>query len=205
MNHNSAKRQRRSIRLPGYDYAQAGAYFVTMVTRYRLCLFGEVVEGEMRLNEYGRFIQMVWDELPDHYSSVECDAFILMPNHVHGIILLAEASASREFDVGAGLKPARGVATGPNSVRAGLKPAPTLTEIIRAFKTFSAHRINRVRNTGGVSLWQRNYYEHVVRGENELNRIREYISNNPWQWEMDREHPSRTDVKSIAKRESWEV
>jgi len=80
-----------------------------------------------------------------------------------------------------------------------------LAEIIRAFKTFSAHRINQVRNTGGVSLWQRNYYEHVVRGENELNRIREYIANNPLQWEMDRENPSRTDVKSIAKRESWEV
>jgi len=111
MKQEPERQRRRSIRLPGYDYAQAGGYFVTIVTSDRACLFGEMLEGEMRLNEYGRFIQMVWDELPDHYSSVECDAFILMPNHVHGIILLAEASASREFDVGAGLKPARGVAT----------------------------------------------------------------------------------------------
>ena len=119
MNHNAAKHQRRSIRLPGYDYAQTGAYFVTMVTKERLYLFGEVLEGEMRLNEYGRVIQMVWNELPDHYSSVECDEFILMPNHVHGIILLVEVSASGEFDVGAGLKPDRGVAAGAISVRAG--------------------------------------------------------------------------------------
>ena len=167
--------------------------------------FGEVLEGEMRLNEYGRVIQKVWNELPDHYSSVECDEFILMPNHVHGIILLAEVSASGEFDVGAGLKPARGVAAGAISVRAGLKPAPTLAEIIRAFKTFSARRINQIRNTGGVSLWQRNYYEHVVRGENELNRIREYIANNLLQWEMDRENPLQMSDGLKEKAEAWEV
>jgi len=83
MNHNSAKRQRRSIRLPGYDYAQAGGYFVTIVASDRACLFGETFEGEMRLNEYGRVIQLVWNELPGHYSTVECDAFVVMPNHVH--------------------------------------------------------------------------------------------------------------------------
>ena len=204
MKHDGDKHDRRSIRLPAYDYAQAGAYFVTIVTKDRMCLFGEIVDREMLPNHFGRIVQSTWNDLPEHYPGVECDSFVVMPNHVHGIIELADGSADGDSDVGAGLKPARWV-VGSNSIRAGLKPVPALPEIIRAFKTFSARRVNQMRNTGGAPLWQRNYYEHVVRGENELNRIREYISTNPLQWEMDRENPSRTDVKSIAKRESWEV
>jgi putative transposase len=205
MTQDAEKRQRRSIRLPGYDYAQAGGFFVTIVTKDRGCLFGEMFEGEKRLNEYGRVIQMVRDELSGHYSTVECDAFVVMPNHVHAIIILGEDRVVGVSDVGAGLKPARGVVAGPNSVRAGLKPAPTLPEIIRAFKTFSARRVNQMRNTPGLPVWQRNYYEHIIRSEDELMRIREYIANNPPQWEMDRENPNRTELKSIGKRESWEV
>jgi len=208
MTQDADKPQRRSIRLRGYDYAQAGAYFVTVVTRERTCSFGEIVDGEMMLNEFGRIVQTVWVELPEHYSSVECDACVIMPNHVHGIIVLADDRGGGVNDVGAGLKPARGVVADLNSVRAGLKPAPTriaLPEIVRAFKTFSARGINELRETPRTMVWQRNYYEHVVRGENELNRIREYIANNPLQWKIDRENPNRTGVKSIGKRESWEV
>ncbi|MGZ8445040.1 MAG: transposase [Candidatus Binatia bacterium] len=204
MKHDADKQQRRSIRLPGYDYAQAGAYFVTIVTKDRMCLFGEIVDREMLPNQFGRIVQSTWNDLPEHYPCVECGSFVVMPNHVHGITMLAEDSAGGKSDVGAGLKPARGVA-GPNSVRAGLKPAPTLPEIIRAFKTFSARRVNGMRNTPGVPLWQRNYYEHIIRSEDELMRIREYIANNPLQWEMDQENPNGTAVKSIGKRESWEV
>jgi REP element-mobilizing transposase RayT len=101
-----------------------------------------------------------------------------------------------------------GVVAGPNSVRAGLNPNPKrpgLPEIIRAFKTFSARRVNELRETPGVSVWQRNYYEHVLRGENELNRIREYIANNPMQWEVDRENPLRTVDRPREKTEPWEV
>jgi len=108
VNDDVSKHHRRSIRLRGYDYAQAGAYFVTIVTRDRVCLFGEVVNGEMLLNDRGGLIQSVWDELPDHYPGVKCDAFIVMPNHVHGIIVLANEGGVGESDVGAGLKPARG-------------------------------------------------------------------------------------------------
>jgi putative transposase len=203
VNDDVSKRRRRSIRLSGYDYAQAGAYFVTIVARHRAPLFGEVANGEMRPNQFGRVVQSTWGELANHYSGVECDAFMLMPNHVHGIIVLADEGAVGESDVGAGLKPARGMA-GPNSVRAGFKPAPTLSEIIRGFKTFSARRINHLRHTPGVPVWQRNYYEHVVRGDNELNRIREYIANNPLQWEMDRENPLRIADGSRQKAEPWE-
>lgn len=209
MKDSAGKRHRRSIRLRGYDYAQAGAYFVTIVTKDRACLFGEIVDGEMRPNQFGRIIQATWNELPEHYSGVECDAFVVMPNHVHGIIVLVEDDGGvGSNDVGAGLKPAQPGLRPTTAPRAGLNPAPTrhrLAEIIRAFKTFSARRINDMRKTPGFPIWQRNYYEHIVRSENELNRIREYIANNPLQWEMDRENPSRTADKLTRKAEPWEV
>ena len=208
MKHDADKHYRRSIRLPEYDYGQAGAYFVTIVTKDRASLFGEVVNGKMWLNVGGRIIQAVWDELPDHYPGVECDAFVVMPNHIHGVMVLVDGGGVELNDVGAGLKPALTEFRPTTTPRAGLKPAPTqhgLSEIIRAFKTFSARRINDMRHIPGVSVWQRNYYEHIVRNENELSCIREYIANNPLQWEMDRENPNPTEVKSIGKRESWEI
>jgi putative transposase len=116
VNNDVSKRRRRSIRLRGYDYAQAGAYFVTIVTKDRAPLFGEILDGEMCLNDGGALVDSVWEKLPDHYRGVECDAFIVMPNHVHGVILLVEGSGGLN-DVGAGLKPAQGMAAGPNSVR----------------------------------------------------------------------------------------
>jgi len=205
MKSESGKPWRRSIRLRGYDYAQAGAYFVTIVTKDRMCLFGEIVGDEMRPNQFGRIVEATWSALPEHYSGVECDVFMVMPNHVHGIIALVDDDGGGATDVGAGLKPARGVAAAPNSVRAGFKPAPTLPEIVRAFKTFSARRVNELRATPGTTVWQRNYYEHVVRGENELDRIREYIANNPLQWEMDRENPLRAGQGAAKAIEPWEV
>ena len=204
MTQEADNRQRRSIRLQGYDYAQAGAYFVTIVARDRACLFGKIIGGEMHLDQFGHIVKATWDELPHHYSNVERDALVVMPNHIHGIIMLSDVDGGRESDVGAGFKPARGVPAGPNSGRAGFKPA-TLPEIVRAFKTFSARRINELRRTIGSSVWQRNYYEHVVRGEIELHRIREYIANNPLQWEMDRENPFRNTNVLKQKAEGWEV
>jgi putative transposase len=132
----------------------------------------------------------VWNELPNHYPCVTCDTFVVMPNHIHGIIVV------RDTIVGA-----------------GLKPAPTrhgLPEIIRGFKTFSARRINDLRESPGIPIWQRNYYEHIIRNEEELARIREYTANNPLQWENDRENPSRSVIAGAGqtpacKIEPWEV
>ena len=175
---------RKPLRLPGYDYSQQGAYFVTVVTNHRLCLLGDVFDGEMRPNSYGQIVMRCWDDLVHHYPQVSRDEFVVMPNRVHGILILN--------DVGAGLE--------PNDVGAGLKPASTqpnrsykrlgLPEIVRGFKTFSARHINALRNTRGVAVWQRNYYEHVIRSERELDGTREYILNNPLQWELDTENPA---------------
>jgi putative transposase len=165
---------RHSIRLRDYDYTQPGAYFITVCAHERACLFGDIADGEMRLNEYGRVATECWNDLPKHYSHIELDAFVVMPNHVHGIIVLTDVV-----------------------VGAGLRPAPTtpkhhgLPEIVRAFKSFSARRINEGRNTSGIPVWQRNYYEHVVRGESELNTIRHYIVNNSLRWADDEDNPAR--------------
>jgi len=187
-------RRRNTLRLHNYDYSAAGAYFATICSYNRECLFGEIRDSRMVLNDAGRILNDVWDDLPNHYDHVLLDAFIIMPNHVHGIVILRDPVA--DAIVGAGFVRA-------GFVRAGLKPAPThntmktemkrhgLPEIVRGFKTFSSRRINEMRKTPGMKLWQRNYYEHVIRNDRSLAAIREYIVNNPRKWELDRENPNR--------------
>jgi REP element-mobilizing transposase RayT len=162
-------RNRKSIRLRGYDYSKPGAYFVTICVKDHAHLFGSIQNSAMRENEFGEIVRTCWNDLPRHYPSVKLDAFVIMPNHIHGIIVIVD-----DDHVGVG---------------AGLKPAPTtntntpkhhgLPEIIRALKTFSARRINEIRKTPGIPVWQRNYYEHIVRSESALDQIRKYIANNP--------------------------
>jgi REP element-mobilizing transposase RayT len=186
------RHHRRSIRLKGYDYAQPGAYFITICTQDRAYLFGEVVDGEMRLNEYGKVVEFTWHDLVNHVSGIALDAFVVMPNHVHGIVIITDGPAATTA-VGAGSEPAP---TEPAPTEpAPTEPAPTLNrhglpEIVRQFKTFSARRINALRGTLGVPVWQRNYYEHVIRDEESLSRIRQYILENPARWAVDRENPA---------------
>lgn len=166
MEYNQKIHHRRSIRLKGYDYSQAGLYFITICCQNRICLFGKTNDGEMILNDAGKMVQMAWDDLPNHYGHIKLDTFIIMPNHIHGIIALT--------NVGTGLKPA------PTGKRHGLP------EIVRALKTFSARHINEKRKTPGTKIWQRNYWEHIIRNENEYRRITQYIINNPKKWEQDK-------------------
>jgi len=188
MTQDADKRQRRSIRLPGYDYAQAGAYFVTMVTRDRAGLFGEIVDGEMRPNQFGRIVVDEWERSSKIRRELETDAFVLMPNHIHGIVIHSGA-------VGA---------TGRSPLQSGPRHR-SLGAFVGGFKSAITKRINESRETPGAPVWQRNYYEHVIRVEKELKRIREYIANNPLQWEMDRENPLRNADGITRKAESWEV
>ena len=167
------KKLRHSIRLKHYDYSQAGAYFVTICTKDKSHLFGEIVEGLMSLNRFGEIVKTCWGDLPKHYPQMQSDVFVVMPNHVHGINVLVDLS-----DIGAGLKPA------PTAVK-----RHGLSEIIRAFKTYSSRQINELRGRHGIPIWQRNYYEHVIQNENDLNEIREYIVNNPLKWDLDGDNP----------------
>ncbi len=156
---------RRSIRLRDYDYARAGAYFVTICTWQRECLFGEIVAGEMVFNNMGSIAGAAWTDLCKHYRHMELDAFIIMPNHLHGLIVFSDEQAGKRHG---------------------------LPEIIRGFKTYSSRRINAVRNNRGCPVWQRNYYDRVIRNEDELTRARSYIVNNPMKWEHDKENPTKS-------------
>ena len=216
-------RVRRPRRLGAYDYAQDGAYSVTICTDWREHLFGTVTDGRMELNSAGRAVERVWQGLPEHYPHVELDVFVVMPNHVHGIVVLVGGESVGSSDSvpavesvidgsraeEAGYKPAPTQGTGPVQDRAamheaaraeeaGWKPAPTktgaptrrhgLSEVVRGFKTYSGRRVNEVRGTPGVAVWQRGYYEHVVRNEEDMNRIRQYFQENPLRWSLKREN-----------------
>jgi REP element-mobilizing transposase RayT len=219
------KHHRRSIRLRGYDYALAGAYFVSIVTQDRVCLLGEVVEGAMRLNDAGQMVRAVWDELPVFYPGVDIDGIVVMPNHIHGIIILVGAAPGGRPDIGSDGVPDSGQAR-PNSGQAR-GPAPTaislgdteislgdtamslghtpmslghtpmsLGDVVHRFKTMTTKRYaDGVKQAGWATfqgrLWQRNYYEHIIRDEPALDRIRRYIDENPLRWAFDAENQQR--------------
>lgn len=203
MKYNPQIHHRRSIRLKGYDYSSAGAYFVTICAFQRECLFGEIEDGGMALNPAGEIIRKIWMEIPLFYSGIMLDEFLTMPNHIHGIIVIIETDT-----VGAG--PCACPRTSAESTESGqLQPgrtqkgqsqgiAPTKTlsipEVIHRFKSLTTRKyINGVKENNwqpfNKRLWQRNYYEHIIRNEEELNASREYIVNNPIKWELDKENP----------------
>jgi REP element-mobilizing transposase RayT len=185
MKYNPKIHHRRSVRLLGYDYSQTGAYFITICTQNRECLFGKIEDGELRLNDVGEMIQAFWDEIPSYYPGIDIDEFIVMPNHIHGIIVI----------VGADPCGRPGLANPQNGQARG--PAPTglsLPDIAHRFKTMTTKRYaDGVKQNGWSAfhgkLWQRNYWEHIIRNESELNSIRLYIQINPAQWELDKLHP----------------
>jgi REP element-mobilizing transposase RayT len=180
MTYDPKHHHRRSIRLPGYDYTQPGAYFVTICVHDGEPLFGEVVDGIMRPNRVGCIVQACWSNLPRHYPHVVLDEFVVMPTHTHKIIVLAGDP-----------DPA---APAPEDIPTGEQPhTPTrhgLPEIVRAFKSFSAKRINALRRSTGTPVWQRNYYEHIIRNDHALQAIRKYIRDNPLRWHLDRYNPA---------------
>jgi REP element-mobilizing transposase RayT len=183
---NPTSHRRRSIRLCGYDYTLPGAYYVTIVTRDRACILGEIVEGAMRLSDAGRIVEEEWRRLAETHPHLTLDAYVIMPNHVHGIVVLCDG----------GKDTAGGWATGGEYTAAVAPtspagPAPeSLGALVGQVKSVSSRRINTLINATGNAVWQRNYYEHVIRGDRDLDAIREYILRNPAQWAADRETPA---------------
>ena len=177
------KHHRRSIRLKDYDYSQPGAYFVTMVTWHRECLFGEIINREIKLSRYGEIVQKWWQEIPIHFRNVETGAFAIMPDHVHGIILIGERKDTVSVSKDMIYAPTHGVETTPRQM-------PTLGQIVAYFKYQSTKEMNLVANTGTVTkFWQRNYYEHIIRDETDLQNKTDYIEANPLLWEKDNQNP----------------
>ncbi len=199
---------RRSIRLQGYDYTTAGAYFITIVAYQRECLFGEIQNGEMILSAMGQIADENWRAIPEHFPNAESGTYVVMPNHVHGIIILHDESivgathpvgGATQIVVGA-THPVVGAtkivvgATQP-VVGATHWVAPTkngpkrgsIGAIIGAYKMAVTRRIQRELN--GANIWQRNYYEHIIRNDDEHNRMHVYIESNIDNWANDDENP----------------
>ena len=180
MNYNPQKHHRRSIRLPHYDYSAAGAYFITMVTYQRDPLFGNIVNGEMQLSPIGRIAEEHWRLIPAHFPHVELGAYVVMPNHVHGIIVINENGMATNSSPSVRARHASPLS--PNGVKPG-----SIGAIVGSYKSAVTKRIGRECNVTGI--WQRNYHEHIIRNEAEYNRIHLYIQSNVANWGRDDEHP----------------
>ena len=230
MPYNPQIHHRRSIRLKGYDYSQSGAYFVTIVTQGRASLFGRIENGEMILNDAGRMIVKWWNELPNKFPQITLGAFIVMPNHFHGIIIINAVPVvvggdprvspdGADETVGGNLRVPPGLADGQEGETVGGNPrvppgladgqegghagppqpppqqrsnAP-LSQMIQWFKTMTTNEyIRGVKELGWPrfdgKLWQRDYYEHIIRNAGEANRIHLYIESNPSHWAEDEEN-----------------
>ena len=204
---------RRSIRLKGYAYTQPGAYFVTLVTWQRDCLFGEIIGGVMHLNLIGKIIQSEWQRLTYHFHKIRLDAFIVMPNHFHGTIVIDLVEATRQppyetldsNPVGATRQPPAETPDGNSPVSdqssdspdGSPLPAPpmgpmpnSLGAMIGQFKSRATKRIWSLPGMDHSPVWQRNYYDHIVRDDLEYDRINQYIETNPLNWQDDQLHPS---------------
>lgn len=194
------RRQRRSIRLRGYDYTQAGSYFITICVRDRLCIFASIVNDEVRLSSVGKVVADCWAAIPAHFGNAELDAFVVMPNHLHGVVVL-------ESDV-----VAEGTACRAPTERVEGFGAPvtgSIPTIVRSFKSAVTKAINDDPRRGTAcrafladflgpippgripSFWQRNYHEHIIRDERVLNRLRSYVAANPALWDDDSLHPDQ--------------
>jgi len=181
MIYDPQKHQRRLIRLQGYDYSQPGAYFVTICTYNGVLLFED--------EAIRTIAERCWLEIPHHFTTVELDEWVVMPNHLHGIVAIVDDGRGTACR-----------APTPIYERFGKPTSGSLPTIVRSFKSAATKRINQMRHTPGAPLWQRNYYEHIIRNEDELNRLREYILDNPVQWEMDENNPNRQmDASSYHK------
>jgi len=202
--YNREKHHRRSIRLKGYDYAQAGAYFITVCTHGKENLFGEITNGEMQFNQYGEIVMQEWFQTEVLRLNVELDAFVVMPNHVHGIILITEklyqnnniindrrgtASCAPRESCALEQGTARCAPTDETGFRTKMI-AGSLPVIVRSYKAACTKRINQIRDSEGCKVWQRGYYDHIIRDEDDLSNIREYISNNPFGWVKDEYNPT---------------
>ena len=178
------KHHRRSIRLKGYDYSQAGAYYVTIVVWHRECLFGKVVNGKMRLNDVGMIVELEWKELAKRLQFIELGAFMVMPNHFHGILFFHEIVGATRQE----LPYARsGNVSLPNVTIDSIDGSPlprgpqpkSLGAIMSQFKSRVTKRLWKFPALKGTPIWQRNYWEHVIRNEQDLQNKTDYIEANP--------------------------
>lgn len=189
MKYNPEIHHRKSIRLKGYDYTQPGGYFVTFCSYQRIHVFGEVVDGDMVLNDIGKIAREEWFKTAElrPYVRLYEDEFVIMPNHGHGIIWIEEDKMGGALRRNA---PTKNVAPG------------SLGAIVRAYKSAVTYAVNAAQNQRGAVLWQRNYYDHIIRNDRERKNIQRYIANNPLHWQLDRDN--RQNIRRLSPPEKVE-
>jgi putative transposase len=199
MKYNPNKHHRRSIRLKGYDYSKAGLYFITMCCKNRACLFGKIVDKKMVLNDTGVIVQQCWEDIPNHFPNVVLHEFVVMPNHIHGIIRIVGANHHSPDNNSQNHSPDNNSQHSPNnhsqyvssdnhSLVNGAKNVsplrtPTIGSVVRGFKIGVTKWMRQ--NTNIHMVWQRNYWEHIIRDRNSYVKISKYIVNNPAKWNDD--------------------
>ncbi|NEP12886.1 MAG: glucose-6-phosphate 1-dehydrogenase [Symploca sp. SIO2C1] len=181
MTYNPDKHHRQSIRLKNYDYRQAGAYYVTICCYQKRCLLGEIIDGVMHPNLAANTVQAVWDSLPRHFRFIELDAFVIMPNHIHGIIVIKE----NDHNIGLKRLNSKKFVTEPSLAKG--TQSGSLGAIVQNFKSVTTRRINRLNRNQGT-LWHRNYYDEIIRNEEAYLNIRRYIRENALNWDDDEEN-----------------
>ena len=196
MSEKSHQHNRRSIRLKGYDYSRAGLYFITICCQDRICRFGKIENNEMILNEYGKIAFDEWEKITERFSNFELDVFQIMPNHIHGVIVLNNVGATLAVAPTADNTVVQNDDNdgdvGVTEIGATARVAPTVgtvSDIVGAYKSLVANdclKIYKSKNETMGKLWQRNYYEHIIRNDKSYQRISEYIINNPKNWKNDK-------------------
>jgi putative transposase len=167
------RHNRHTIRLKGYDYSSNGAYFITICAQNRECLFGDIIDGKMELNDAGRIVESEWMKTNEIRREIELDAFVVMPNHIHGIVTISVGANGHS----------------PLPTRRNGMGKQTISSFVAGFKSTVTKQINEMRQMPGAPVWQRNYYEHIIRDSESLGRIRKYIADNPVKWGYDKNNP----------------
>ena len=179
---NKPDRGRKNIRLKDFDYSTAGYYFVTVVSHKRKNIFGEIIDRELNLNRLGLIVEKTWQEIPMHFPYIVVDSYVVMPNHFHGIVIINKVGAQHA-------EPLR-------HAELQIKTQP-LGVIVRSFKSAVTKRVHDLGLFVGEKIWQRNYYEHIIRDEHDHQQIADYILSNPFNWEYDHENPE--NIESFSK------
>jgi len=181
-----------SNRLKGWDYSGNGCYFVTICTRDRECLFGDLADGFVRLSQVGEIARNCWENIPKHFSAARLDEFVIMPNHIHGIVVIENDDCLDDCrdvgrDVACYVSTGTGTGTGADNPMSKISPKPgSLGVIVRSYKSAVTRRC---RQGGYDFFWQSRFYDHIIRDDESFNRVREYIINNPIKWELDKNNP----------------
>jgi putative transposase len=183
---------RRSVRLRGYDYGWQGYYAVTICSQSRQCLFGTIEKGKVLLSDAGKIIEKIWNETPHVRREIRLDAFVIMPNHIHGIVQIKREDGEEEHTSDWMNESEGRTSRAPLPIEGrayGSRDRQSVSTFVAGFKATTTHQINLLRGSRGFRLWQRSFHEHIIRDEADLCNHREYIMNNPMNWERDQNNP----------------